>query len=349
MKVFYDGRQAADSCSYSPSAAKPPLVVEAWRRAVRVEIMPVRPLTVDEMALAHQRRYVQQVLRGKRPNGFGNTSKEVAASLPYTNGSMYAAARHATLTGESCASPTSGFHHAGWDNGGGFCTFNGLMVAACMLKVEGLVSKVAIIDFDQHYGNGTDNIIAKLRIDWINHLTFGQLAIRSRRAEAWARERVVSREVEAVRQVPAGLGWIEDEDGDVLPPEEGDWCDADFELEEDDEPNDVHQLAIRGAWEERGQSVDQWLAALPTTIAELVADCDLAIYQAGADPHIDDPLGGVLTTEDMGKRDAIVFNTCRTMGVPVAWNLAGGYQTPIDRVVELHVQTAREFAAADLE
>jgi hypothetical protein len=56
----------------------------------------------------------------KLSNGFGSTSKVVSETLPYTTGSMVAAAfyalKHKTIT----ASLTSGFHHAGWAFGGGF-------------------------------------------------------------------------------------------------------------------------------------------------------------------------------------------------------------------------------------
>lgn len=31
----------------------------------------------------------------------------------------------------------------------------------------------------------------------------------------------------------------------------------------------------------------------------------------------------------------------RALGLPVAWNLAGGYQEPTSRVIDLHVATAR--------
>ena len=48
------------------------------------------------------------------------------------------------------------------------------------------------------------------------------------------------------------------------------------------------------------------------------------IYQAGADPHIDDPLGGILTTKQMSWRDRQVFEQLGHK--PLVWNLAGGYQ-----------------------
>lgn len=49
-------------------------------------------------------------------------------------------------------------HHAGRDYGMGFCVFNNVAVgAAHALAAHGL-SRVAIVDFDVHHGNGTEDI-----------------------------------------------------------------------------------------------------------------------------------------------------------------------------------------------
>ena len=93
----------------------------------------------------------------------------------------------------------------------------------------------------------------------------------------------------------------------------------------------------------RSRAAD-WLRRLPSIVDETIAGCTVAIYQAGADPHVDDELGGVLTTEEMAERDRIVFQRCRDAGVPVVTNLAGGYQSPVEKIVSLHVQTLRAFA-----
>jgi len=70
---------------------------------------------------------------------------------------------------------------------------------------------------------------------------------------------------------------------------------------------------------------------------------DLILYQAGADPHVDDPLGGVLTSAQLRTRDLRVFQLAKALGVPLAWNLAGGYQrggrTGIDPVIAIHMAT----------
>lgn len=91
-----------------------------------------------------------------------------------------------------------------------------------------------------------------------------------------------------------------------------------------------------------------FFAALPARLAAMT--CDVILYQAGADPHVDDPLGGWLTTSELAQRDAIVFDAFAARRIPVAWNLAGGYQVEPDgsipRVLEIHEATARAALAA---
>ena len=100
-----------------------------------------------------------------------------------------------------------------------------------------------------------------------------------------------------------------------------------------------------GEWFSGPEEGDAYLARLEQEVARF-PDFDLVLYQAGADVHVDDPLGGVLTTEQMQRRDRLVFRAAAGCGVPVAWNLAGGYQTPVEKVIALHTQTLQECAAA---
>ena len=72
----------------------------------------------------------------------------------------------------------------------------------------------------------------------------------------------------------------------------------------------------------------------------------LLMYQAGADCHINDPLGGRFTDEQLRQRDRTVFELCKELGLPVAWNLAGGYQKgtdgSIEKVLRIHRATMDE-------
>ena len=49
-------------------------------------------------------------------------------------------------------------HHAEYDKAMGFCIFNNVAVGANYLIEKYKLQKVAIIDFDVHHGNGTQNI-----------------------------------------------------------------------------------------------------------------------------------------------------------------------------------------------
>ena len=70
---------------------------------------------------------------------------------------------------------------------------------------------------------------------------------------------------------------------------------------------------------------------------------DFCLYLAGADPFQGDVLGGLaLTKEGLRRRDVLVFDACRTRGVPVCVVLAGGYAADVQDVVDIHVNTVRE-------
>jgi acetoin utilization deacetylase AcuC-like enzyme len=73
-----------------------------------------------------------------------------------------------------------------------------------------------------------------------------------------------------------------------------------------------------------------------------LADADLAIYLAGADPYADDLLGRLaLSKAGLAERDRMVFELCRSGGIPVATAIAGGYGRRMEDTVDIHLQTVR--------
>ena len=278
MKVFYDERQSAKANnSFSPSAEKPAKVVESWGKlGIPFDICSFEPLSVDDMALAHDRFYVNGILSLKEFNGFGNMNPEVAEALPWVCGSMVAAALHTYKTGELSFSPTSGAHHACYAHGMCYCTFNFLAMAAIKVHQAG-AAKIGILDLDCHHGNGTVNIIERLGIDYVQHYSFG-------------------------------LEFLK-----------------------------------------KGRDAEEWLMRLPDIVSSF-RGVDLLIFNAGVDPHIDDPLGGILTTRQMTMRDRLVFKAARQAGLKVCVSLAGGYQVDdegnINKLLELHDTTFKAGWAA---
>lgn len=73
------------------------------------------------------------------------------------------AATDAVLAGELenafCAIRPPG-HHAGRDRAEGFCFFSNVALAAKYAVERHGLKRVAIVDFDVHHGNGTENIVA---------------------------------------------------------------------------------------------------------------------------------------------------------------------------------------------
>jgi acetoin utilization deacetylase AcuC-like enzyme len=276
--VFSPKMSATNPGAYSPSAGKPAKAVNDWLSipdiAKYITVVEPQAATPEEISGAHNQFYVYGILNRVIANGFGNYNAEVAASLPYTSGAMITAALIALEDKTAVCAPTSGFHHATYSGGGGFCTFNGLMVAAVELLKEGLVKKVGILDCDEHYGNGTDNIIRKLDLGGkIMHFTMGDLFTNAAQAK-------------------------------------------------------------------------YFLSVLPEIVEHMAQNCDIIFYQAGADPHINDPLGGWLTDEQLQERDRIVFTTVKKYNTPLVWNLAGGYQVGVngdlEKVLRIHRNTIKE-------
>lgn len=96
-----------------------------------------------------------------------------------------------------------------------------------------------------------------------------------------------------------------------------------------------------------GTGDDAYLDQLHTTLPVVLERSapDLVIYLAGADPHLQDRLGRLaLTFEGLARRDTIVLDQCREVGIPVAVTISGGYGDPIAGTVDAHVATARIVA-----
>jgi len=68
---------------------------------------------------------------------------------------------------------------------------------------------------------------------------------------------------------------------------------------------------------------------------------ELVVYVAGADPYMEDQLGGLsLTFDGLKERDRLVIWTALTHRIPVAIVLAGGYALSVEDTVTIHANTA---------
>lgn len=122
--------------------------------------------TRDQLALAHDPAYLDRIFAADPTDG----SVEIDGDTVMSPGTLKAALHAAgagvlgvdlIMRGEAnpvfCAIRPPG-HHATHDTAMGFCLFNNVAVAAAHALAEYGFSRIAILDFDVHHGNGTEEI-----------------------------------------------------------------------------------------------------------------------------------------------------------------------------------------------
>lgn len=127
-----------------------------------IELVEPGLLTADQVATVHESGYVRAVETGS-PRGLSESQGFAwdAGLWPMvlaSNGGVVAAALTALEQGVA-GSLSSGLHHARYGSGAGFCTFNGLVIAAREAMAAGARS-VLILDLDAHCGGGTASLVA---------------------------------------------------------------------------------------------------------------------------------------------------------------------------------------------
>jgi len=249
------------------SVAKIPEFIHQLEGDVRSNFEPYTAVDFEE---AHHREYVRGVLKNVAPNGFNTIDPEITNSLLYSNAGHWAAAKHVLENGGVACSATQGFHHAHFEDGYGYCTFNGLMITA-MKALRNGAKNVLIIDGDGHFGDGTEDVMDHLMV----------------------RGRVTH----------------------VTRPDMG--------------------RPIQSEW-----SAAMWQSFAKGLIRNSKAG--IILYQAGADAWDRDPYGvGYLSKEGLAARDRGIFTAARDAGVPLVWNLAGGYARNMQDTIDIHLQTLK--------
>jgi len=125
------------------------------------------PLADDAVLLrAHSAAHLESLTRRAPERGYAQVDPDTLMNPATLRAARRAAgaamaATDAVLTGVArnafcCVRPPG--HHAGRDFAMGFCFFNNIAVAAQHARVAHGLERVAVIDFDVHHGNGTEDI-----------------------------------------------------------------------------------------------------------------------------------------------------------------------------------------------
>ncbi len=128
--------------------------------------VPARPATREELMRCHHPRYIELVEETSRSGG-GMLDADTYTNQFSFDAASCAAGGMIDLTAAVLdGNLDNGFalvrppgHHATPIRGMGFCLFGSVAVAARAARLDKGLERVAIIDFDVHHGNGTQDIL----------------------------------------------------------------------------------------------------------------------------------------------------------------------------------------------
>lgn len=154
------------------SMRKFPMIAESVKKEFLGTILeaPRNPEIITKLKKLHNPVYVNAFLGGIEPlassNGFDWT-EQIRDGVIAINEAMIAGATTALERGVASVLG-AGFHHAVYEHGDAFCTFNGLALVAHMNSAK----QIFVLDCDEHQGNGTAEFTNRLENLW-NFSIFG--------------------------------------------------------------------------------------------------------------------------------------------------------------------------------
>ena len=158
MKIFYSHECLGYSQPGHPESPARAQYTYEYLEKKGLEFITPEPCTDEDILLAHTKGLLDRVKKGSFLDLDTPAYPGIYDIAKLSAGSTVNAAMHCLNNDEKTFSlmrPPG--HHASKNNLGGFCYFNNIAIAS--IKAAKNAGKVAIVDFDCHHGNGTEDII----------------------------------------------------------------------------------------------------------------------------------------------------------------------------------------------
>jgi acetoin utilization deacetylase AcuC-like enzyme len=165
MKIFYSAKCLGYGRPTHPESPQRVSSVVKFLKEKNFEFIEPKPCSEEDLLLAHSKEYIQRIKTGEFFDPDTPVYPKIFDFARLAVGSAIASMK-AALRGENSFSlmrPPG--HHAGINGKAlgaqtlGFCYFNNIAIA--VKKALTQVKRVAIIDFDCHHGNGTQEIFLR--------------------------------------------------------------------------------------------------------------------------------------------------------------------------------------------
>lgn len=163
MRLYYDPAYAMAATTFDTTRKASWVADSLAEQPIEgVEMVVPGPLTAGEIGAVHDPAYVRAVQTGEprdlaASNDIG-WDPDLFAAVATSNGGAVAAALRVLEHGGAAGSLSSGLHHARAGRGSGYCTFNGLALAARRAQTAG-ASRILVLDLDAHCGGGTCSLL----------------------------------------------------------------------------------------------------------------------------------------------------------------------------------------------
>lgn len=158
MKIFYSPECLGYSQPGHPESPARTQYTYEYLEEKGFEFIDPKPCTDEDILLAHTQDLLDSIKKGNFMDFDTPAYPGIYEIARLSAGSAVNAAMHCMNKGEKAfALMRPPGHHATKNSLGGFCYFNNIAIAS--IKAAEGSGKVAIIDFDCHHGNGTEDIV----------------------------------------------------------------------------------------------------------------------------------------------------------------------------------------------